>query len=337
MNPPDRTPRERFDPPLLRVRWTTAIAQSRDEFLADARERCGWDAAHFDSMLWHGGLHLDGKPHAGDEVPDTIAAGTRVDAYAFCTEPEPIAVGAERVLADHEDWLAVDKPAWLTTQRTRASRRLSLEAALRALTGCASLVAVHRLDRETSGVVLFAKTPEAAARLGRIFAEGGAHKRYLAIVSPVPPDPEWEVSGFLGRVLDPQRYRFALRDEPEPGFRFSHTRFTRRARRRRASARRVRTDDGALAPDPRPSRDDRDPDRGRRRLRRRAGRSHAVARRGVGVAWDSGARGARAGGLRVVHVNAYSRESSSSTAFAIFLRAPSVMPWKTRPRHSPCS
>ncbi len=227
MKPPDRTPRERFDPPLLRERWTTAIAQSRDGFLADARERCGWDTTRFDSMLWHGGLHLDGRPHMGDEIPDAIAAGTRVDAYAFCKEPEPIAVGAECVLADHEEWLAVDKPAWLTTQGARASRRLSLEAALRTLTGCASLVAVHRLDRETSGVVLFAKTPEAAARLGRIFAEGSAHKRYLAIVSPVPLNPEWEVSGFLGRVLDPRRYRFALRDEPQPSFRFSHTRFTR--------------------------------------------------------------------------------------------------------------
>jgi 23S rRNA-/tRNA-specific pseudouridylate synthase len=222
-----RTPRERFDPPLLRVRWTTDAAQSRADFRADARAHTAWDAAHFDSMLWHGGLHLGGRPHTGDELPDAIAAGTRVDAYAFTTAPEAIAIGGEHVLVDARDWLAVDKPAWLTTQGTRASRRLSLEAALRELTGCASLVAVHRLDRETSGVVLFAKTSEAAARLGRIFAEGGAHKRYVAIVSPQPADAEWEVSGFLGRVLDPRRYRFELRNEPEPGFRFSHTRFTR--------------------------------------------------------------------------------------------------------------
>ncbi len=224
-----RTPRERFDPSLLRLRFITDAAQSRRDFLADARTRTGWDAAHFDSMLWHGGLHLGGRPHTGDEIPDTIAAGTRVDAYAFTTEPEAIAIGAERVLADRDDWLVVDKPAWLTTQGTRASRRLSLEASLREATGCASLVAVHRLDRETSGVVLFAKTPAAAARLGRIFAEGGAHKRYVAIVSPQPPIAAWEVSGFLGRVLDPKRYRFALRNEPEPGFRFSHTRFMRRS------------------------------------------------------------------------------------------------------------
>ncbi len=222
-----RTPRERFDPPLLRMRWTTELTQSRDAFLAAARARTLWDAAHFDSMLWHGGLHLDGRPHTGDEVPDAIATGTRIDAYAFSTEPEAIAIRGEHVLADTEEWLAIDKPAWLTTQGTRASRRLSLEAALRERSGCASLVAVHRLDRETSGVVLFAKSPRAAATLGRIFAEGGALKRYVAIVSPQPAIAEWEVSGFLGRVLDPRRYRFALRNEPEPGFRFSHTRFTR--------------------------------------------------------------------------------------------------------------
>lgn len=227
MNRRSPSPRERYDPPLLRLRWTTAATQPRTDFLADARARTAWDATHFDSMLWHGGLHLGGRPHIGDEIPDTIATGTRVDAYAFCTEPEAIAIRAEHVLVDADEWLAVDKPAWLTTQGTRASRRLSLEASLRELTGCAPLVAVHRLDRETSGVVLFAKTPEAAARLGRIFAEGGAQKRYLAIVSPQPANVEWEVSGFLGRMLDPKRYRFALRDEPEPGFRFSHTRFTR--------------------------------------------------------------------------------------------------------------
>jgi len=227
LTPPARTPRERYDPPLLRLRWTTDAAISRDDFLADARTRTAWDAAHFDSMLWHGGLHLGGRPHTGDELPDTIATGTRVDAYAFTTEPEAIAIGAAHVLVDARDWLAVDKPAWLTTQGTRASRRLSLEAALREMTGCASLVAVHRLDRETSGVALFAKTADAAARLGRVFAEGGAHKRYVAIVSPQPANAEWEVSGFLGRVLDPKRYRFALRNEPEPGFRFSHTRFVR--------------------------------------------------------------------------------------------------------------
>jgi 23S rRNA-/tRNA-specific pseudouridylate synthase len=44
-------------------------------------------------------------------------------------------------------------------------------------------------------------------------------------VSPPPASPRFEVSGFLGRVLDPRRYRFALRDARHAGFRWSATRF----------------------------------------------------------------------------------------------------------------
>lgn len=220
-------PRERFDPPLLRVRWTTEAPLARAAFLGELGARGGWDAARTASLLWHGGLFLDGRPCAEAAVPASIPAATRVDAYAFAREPEPVPFDGARMLHEAEDWLAVDKPAWLTTQRSRASERLSLEAALRALTGDLALVAVHRLDRETSGVVVFAKTPAAAARLGSAFAEGRVRKRYLARVAPVPQPQVWEVSGFLGRVLDPQRYRFALRDVAAPGFRASHTRFER--------------------------------------------------------------------------------------------------------------
>ncbi len=46
---------------------------------------------------------------------------------------------------------------------------------------------VHRLDRGTSGALVFARTTEAAARLGRAFEEGRVHKRYLALVRGRPP------------------------------------------------------------------------------------------------------------------------------------------------------
>jgi 23S rRNA-/tRNA-specific pseudouridylate synthase len=198
-------------------------------WLADARARTGWDAAVFERALFHGGLHLEGRPHGAGELPPEVGAGVRVDAYAFAWEPEPVPFAAGRILLERADWMAVDKPAWLPTQATRASRRLSLEALLRALTGCDSLVAVHRLDRETSGVAVLAKNAAAAARLGRVFAAGAVRKRYLALVAPAPARAAWEVSGFLGRVLDPRRYRFALRGDPEAGFRWSHTRFRRLA------------------------------------------------------------------------------------------------------------
>jgi tRNA pseudouridine65 synthase len=47
---------------------------------------------------------------------------------------------------------------------------------------------LHRLDRGTSGALLFARTPEAAATLSRAFEEGRVDKRYLALVRGTPPE-----------------------------------------------------------------------------------------------------------------------------------------------------
>lgn len=46
---------------------------------------------------------------------------------------------------------------------------------------------IHRLDRGTSGALLFARNHESASLLGRAFQEGRADKRYLALVRGVPP------------------------------------------------------------------------------------------------------------------------------------------------------
>jgi tRNA pseudouridine65 synthase len=47
---------------------------------------------------------------------------------------------------------------------------------------------VHRLDRATSGVLLFALDPEGAAAMGRLFETGAVTKSYLALVRGVPPE-----------------------------------------------------------------------------------------------------------------------------------------------------
>jgi 23S rRNA pseudouridine1911/1915/1917 synthase len=230
--PADAAPRcdaARPDPPVLRHRWVTDAPLARTAFLSALRARTGWDAATFDRLLRHGGIHLDGRPHGGDDLPARIGAGRRVDLHALAWEPEPVRARSARILAEGPDWLAVDKPAGVAVQRTRASRLAALETALRVLPGCAGAVAVHRLDRATSGVCLFARDRAAAARLGRAFAAGLAHRGYLAWVAPLPAEARFEVAGWIGRVLDPRRYRFALSTAPRPGFRWSHTRFERLA------------------------------------------------------------------------------------------------------------
>lgn len=59
---------------------------------------------------------------------------------------------------------------------------------------------VHRLDRETSGVTLFARTKDAARLLSEAFATGGIEKRYLAIVEGVPEPAEGEIDAPLLEV-----------------------------------------------------------------------------------------------------------------------------------------
>lgn len=46
---------------------------------------------------------------------------------------------------------------------------------------------VHRLDRPTTGIVVFAKTSKALPRLNKLFAEKTAHKTYWAVVKDIPP------------------------------------------------------------------------------------------------------------------------------------------------------
>ena len=55
----------------------------------------------------------------------------------------------------------------------------------------------HRLDRPVSGVVLFAKTSKALARLNTMFRDGKVKKTYWAIVKNRPPKDEDEVVNWL--------------------------------------------------------------------------------------------------------------------------------------------
>jgi RluA family pseudouridine synthase len=84
------------------------------------------------------------------------------------------------VIREGDDWIAVDKPAGMPTQPARDRVQRSLEELLRLR--LREIWLVHRLDTPTSGVVLFAKTAEAAARLSSLFAAGEIRKTYLAIL-----------------------------------------------------------------------------------------------------------------------------------------------------------
>ncbi len=96
---------------------------------------------------------------------------------------------AQKVTVLYEDtWLiAIDKPAGLPTHETKDVDRLSLTQLVERHVGRRVFVH-HRLDAGTSGVVLFAKAPEANASLARSFALREVEKVYVAVVGRPPID-----------------------------------------------------------------------------------------------------------------------------------------------------
>jgi 23S rRNA-/tRNA-specific pseudouridylate synthase len=91
------------------------------------------------------------------------------------------------VLRETADWIAIDKPSGLPTQPTRDRSQRSLEELMRVRFGAIYLV--HRLDTGTSGVVIFARTQPAAARLSQLFASSAMRKTYVALVAPPIDSP----------------------------------------------------------------------------------------------------------------------------------------------------
>ena len=221
---------ERFDPPLVRRDWIVPVDQPFERFVEEAGDAWPLGPRLFAGLLAHGALHLDGRPVDPSHPPARVGAGTRATAWGFEREPAAVTVDRSRVLLDGDGIVAVDKPPWITTQGSRASQRHSLERRLADLLGEPGLAAVHRLDRQTSGVVLFARTPAAAAWMERELRAFRVRRLYLAWVAPPPDSERLRVSGWIRRVPHPARFAFGLSPRRVPDGRFSETTFRVRLR-----------------------------------------------------------------------------------------------------------
>ncbi|MBI5508261.1 MAG: RluA family pseudouridine synthase [Deltaproteobacteria bacterium] len=177
-------------------------------------------------MLLHRGLHVDHVRLDPGAPPSTLPAGAVVRVYAFVTEPPRLPIGALHVLFVEDDVVAVNKPAGISVQGTRASVVLSLETQLKELLQLRWLTPAHRLDRETSGVMLFAASPAAAHALCRQFERRQVEKHYLAWVAPPPPSASFTVEGYIYQESHPQHARYALSAAPRSDGRLSRTEFS---------------------------------------------------------------------------------------------------------------
>lgn len=103
-----------------------------------------------------------------------------------------------RVLHHDSDLLVVSKPAGLLTHATADLSRPDLVSWVRRNVA-SDAVLQHRLDRETSGLVLFTLSQRACAPVAQAFAEGRMEKVYLARVSGAPP-AQGQIDVALGEV-----------------------------------------------------------------------------------------------------------------------------------------
>lgn len=112
----------------------------------------------------------------------------------------------DRVLFLDGEALVIDKPAGLPVDRPRDGAT-SLENHLASLTfGFRRWpVAVHRLDRDTSGCLLLSRNPKAHARFQQAFEAGALRKRYVAVLDGVPREASGTIDLPLGKVSSAER------------------------------------------------------------------------------------------------------------------------------------
>jgi 23S rRNA pseudouridine1911/1915/1917 synthase len=140
--------------------------------------------------------------------------------------PESIPI---EVVYEDEYLMVVNKPVGMTTHPAAGSRSGTL---VHALLGRGATLSsgsagfrpgiVHRLDKDTSGLMLVAKQDAAHARLARMIADREVTRLYECIVVGAPKQDEFHVEGAIGRHPK-DRKRMAVLPDGAPGARDART------------------------------------------------------------------------------------------------------------------
>lgn len=178
--------------------------QRLDNFLLGLLK--GVPRTHVYRLLRTGQVRVNGKR----AKPDTrVAAGDRLRVppvrMADPTEPPRASAqalsGLERaIIREDRDWIALDKPSGLASHGGSGIALGAIEQ-LRQARPHDALELVHRLDRDTSGVLLIARRRSALAAAQTAIREGRARKRYLALLVGRLPQEQVRVDAPLRKSV----------------------------------------------------------------------------------------------------------------------------------------
>jgi len=190
-----------YDPASVREVRTLYVADGEDGVRLDRWFKRRWphlNHIQIQKLVRSGQIRVDGARAKADSrltagaqirVPPLPSAGAAEQEKASIS-PRDAAYAKSLVLYEDEDVLALNKPVGLAVQGgTKTTHHID-----RLLSawgeGLDRPRLVHRLDRDTSGVLLLGKSPGAAAKLAGAFAHRKAQKTYWAIVAGAPKPPE---------------------------------------------------------------------------------------------------------------------------------------------------
>ncbi len=170
--------------------------------------------SHLQQLIERGHVRLDGAP--ADTASRRVRSGQRLcvelvptdESRAFRAQPMALAV-----LFEDDDLLVIDKPAGLVVHPAPGNWSGTLLNGLLAHHSGASQLPragiVHRLDKDTSGVMMVGKSLPAVTALVRDIGARLVHRRYLALAHGAPAETIFSIDAPIGR--DPQvRVRMAV-------------------------------------------------------------------------------------------------------------------------------
>src|SRR6202035_5708696 len=184
-------------------------------------------------LIESGLVRIDGK--AASKGAKHLREGQKISVEV--TERPPIVAAAESipldVLYEDDDVIAINKPAGMTVHAGSGNVSGTLVNALlgrgQSLSQAGDALRpgiVHRLDKETSGVILVAKTDSAHARLGEAFRQRTVNKTYIALVQGSFETSSGRIDLAIGR--EPlKRVRMAAEQKTWRGAKISNSREAR--------------------------------------------------------------------------------------------------------------
>jgi 23S rRNA pseudouridine1911/1915/1917 synthase len=154
-------------------------------------------------LIARGGLWVDGARMSDADARARAGAAIAIHRPLSGVYPD-VAVAAEQIIYEDDDLLALNKPAGVYVDSTPWDAEGNYHAALvrflAARDGAArKLHLAHRLDRDTTGVLLVSKNPAVNPAIQAAFIHGRVHKEYLGLCAAAPAEDSFAITTGHGR------------------------------------------------------------------------------------------------------------------------------------------